>query len=104
HYPERTSALILANTAAKYVASEDYEIGESAETWQGLADVIEQLWGKDELSAVSVPSLAEDERYVKWSSRMARAVASPGVASAMFRYTFGLDVRAVLPSIQSPTL
>ncbi len=35
---------------------------------------------------------------------MARAVAPPGVASAMFRYTFGLDVRSVLDSIQAPTL
>jgi pimeloyl-ACP methyl ester carboxylesterase len=103
-YPERTSALILANTAAKYVATDDYPIGEPPDTWNGLAEVIEELWGKDELSSVSVPSLANDERYVKWSSRMARAVAPPGVASAMFRYTFGLDVRAVLPSIQCPTL
>ena len=104
HHPERTSALILANTAAKYVASEDYPIGESEGTWHGLADVIEQMWGKDELSPISVPSLATDERYIKWSSRMARAVATPAVASAMFRYTFGLDVRAILPSIQCPTL
>ena len=103
-YPERTSALILANTAAKYVASEDYPHGEPAETWNALFDTIEQLWGRDELSAVSVPSLAGDERYVKWSSRMARAVAPPGVASAMFRYTFGLDVRPILGSIRAPTL
>jgi pimeloyl-ACP methyl ester carboxylesterase/class 3 adenylate cyclase len=104
HYPERTSSLILANTAAKYVASEDYPSGEPPETWQGLLDVIEQMWGRDEMSPVSVPSLAGDERYVKWSSRMARAVATPGVAAAMFRYTFGLDVRAALGSIQCPTL
>jgi class 3 adenylate cyclase/pimeloyl-ACP methyl ester carboxylesterase len=104
HYPERTSALILANTAAKYVASEDYPQGEPPETWDGLADIIEKLWGRDELSPISVPSLADDERYVKWSSRMARAVATPGVAAALFKYTFGLDVRSVLSSIQCPTL
>jgi len=104
HYPERTAALILANTAAKYVASDDYPIGEPLETWKGLAEVIEQLWGKDELSSVSVPSLANDVRYVKWSSRMARAVATPNVASSMFQYTFGLDVRSILPMIQCPTL
>ena len=104
HYPERTSALILANTTAKYVASEDYPHGESPEIWKTLAETIEQLWGRDELSLISVPSLAGDERYIKWSSRMARAVATPRVASALFKYTFGLDVRAVLGSIQAPTL
>jgi class 3 adenylate cyclase/pimeloyl-ACP methyl ester carboxylesterase len=103
-YPERTGALILANTTAKYVASEGYPHGEPVETWNALSDTIEQLWGRDELSPISVPSLAGDERYIKWSSRMARAVAAPGVASAMFRYTFGLDVRSVLGSIQAPTL
>jgi class 3 adenylate cyclase/pimeloyl-ACP methyl ester carboxylesterase len=104
HYPERTSALILANTAAKYVASPDYPYGEPLETWHALAQTIKQYWGKDDLSPVSVPSLASDERYIKWSSRMARAVATPGVASALFEYTYGLDVRAVLSSIQAPTL
>ena len=103
-YPERTSALILANTAAKYVASDDYPYGEPQETWNALFGTIEQYWGRDELSSVSVPSLSDDPRYVKWSSRMARAVAAPGVAAAMFRYTFGLDVRPALASIQAPTL
>lgn len=36
--PERTSALILANTTAKFVASDDYPIGVPAEVAEALLD------------------------------------------------------------------
>lgn len=46
-YPERTAALVLAHTAARYVRAEDYPHGFSPETAEQLLHVVEDLWGTD---------------------------------------------------------
>jgi len=48
--PERTSALILANTTARYVAAEDYPIGVPAEVAEAVLVQVDQLWGSEALA------------------------------------------------------
>lgn len=43
--PERTSALILFNTTAKYLAADDYPIGIPRGGAQVLLGQLDQLWG-----------------------------------------------------------
>jgi class 3 adenylate cyclase len=102
--PERTSALILMHTTAKYVASDDYPIGIPAEVAEMLLDQIDQSWGTDAMAAIWVPSRAGDERLGRWWAKMERARGSPRAVKASLRAVLELDVRPVLPLIQAPTL
>jgi class 3 adenylate cyclase len=102
--PDRTSALILANTWAKFVAADDYPIGISAEVVEAILAQFDQGWGTDALLAVLLPSRAGDERFRHWYMKMQRAMASPKAAQPFWRSMLEVDVRTVLPLIQVPTL
>jgi class 3 adenylate cyclase len=102
--PDRTSALILANTWAKFVAADDYPIGISAEVVEAILAQYDQGWGTDALLAVLLPSRAGDERFRHYYMKMQRAVASPKAAQPFWRSMLEVDVRTVLPLIQVPTL
>jgi class 3 adenylate cyclase len=102
--PERTSALILANTAAKFVAADDYPIGISAEVGEAILAQFDQGWGTDALLAVLLPSRAGDERFRQWYMKMQRAVGSPKAGQSFLRAMVEVDVRTVLPLVHAPTL
>ena len=102
--PDRTSALILANTWVKYVAADDYPIGISAEVVEAILAQLDQGWGTDALLAVLLPSRAGDERFRHWYMKMQRAMASPKAVQPFWRSMLTVDVRTVLPLIQVPTL
>jgi class 3 adenylate cyclase len=102
--PDRTSALILANTAAKLVAADDYPIGIPAEVGEALLAQFDQGWGTDALLAGLLPSRVGDERFRRWFAKTQRAMASPKAAQPLLRTMLAVDVRTVLPLIQAPTL
>jgi len=102
--PERTGALILAQTTAKFVATDDYPIGVSAEVTEALLAQIDQLWGTEAAAAMVAPSRAGDARFRRWFAKMQRAGASPRAAQAFLRALVEVDVRPALPLIQAPTL
>jgi class 3 adenylate cyclase len=101
--PARTSALILANSSAKYTAADDYPIGVPAEVAEALVDQLDQLWGTEAM-VLQVPSRADDERFQRWIARAQRAVGSPRVVQAYMRAMFEVDARPILPLIHAPTL
>ena len=49
-------------------------------------------------------SAAEDERFKRWWARFERLVATPTAYRELAEVFRNLDIRAVLPSIQAPTL
>jgi class 3 adenylate cyclase len=102
--PERTSALVLVHTSAKFVAGRDYPIGVTAETLEVVVTQFDQLWGTDAMAAVLVPSRADDARFLRWFAKWQRASASPKVAQMFLRAMAEIDVRPVLPLVQAPTL
>jgi class 3 adenylate cyclase len=102
--PDRTSALILANTAAKFVAADDYPIGIPPEVGEAVLAQFDQGWGTDALLAGLLPSRAGDERFRRWFAKTQRAMASPKAAQPLLRTMLAVDVRTVLPLIQAPTL
>jgi class 3 adenylate cyclase len=102
--PERTSALILLNTTAKYLAADDYPIGIPREVAEALLDQVDQLWGTEAMAQLTVPSRADDERSRRWIARAARSAASPRAAQAFLRALFEIDARPLLPLIHAPTL
>ena len=102
--PERTSALILFNTTAKYLAADDYPIGVPREVADALLAQLDQLWGTEAMAQLMVPSRANDERFRRWLAKAARSAASPRAAQAFLRVMFEIDARPFLPLIQAPTL
>ena len=102
--PERTRALILAQTTAKLVAADDYPIGVPAEVANALLAQIDQLWGTEAAAAMVAPSRASEQRFRRWFAKMQRAGASPRAAQAFLRALMEVDVRPALPLIQAPTL
>jgi len=106
-YPERCDALVLLESAAKWVASADYLadcaaleplrklfMEEGFEHW-GDGGIMGGLWAP---SAVSVPGSLQ----VFGSAE--RICASPGMATAVLRACMQIDARAALPRISTPTL
>ena len=102
--PERTSALILAHTTARFVAADDYPIGLPAEVAEALVAQIDQLWGSEALAAMVAPSRAGDPRFRRWFAKLNRAGASPRAAQGFLRALLEVDVRPALPLVQAPTL
>jgi class 3 adenylate cyclase len=102
--PERTSALILVHTSARYVAAHDYPIGIPLEVAEALLAQIDLLWGTEALVAMMAPSRADDERFRRWFAKWLRTGASPRVVQVLLRAALEVDVRPLLPLIQAPTL
>jgi class 3 adenylate cyclase len=102
--PERTSALILAHTTARFVAADDYPIGLPATDAEALVAEVDRLWGSEDLAALVAPSRAGDQRFRRWFAKLNRAGASPRAAQAFLRALLEVDVRPALPLVQAPTL
>jgi hypothetical protein len=102
--PERTSAVVLVNTTARYLAADDYPIGISREVAEADVAKLEQAWGTEALVPMFVPSRAGDPRFCRWLAKLQRTIASPGAMEAYLRALFELDARPLLPLVQAPTL
>jgi class 3 adenylate cyclase len=102
--PDRTTALILSHTTAKYAAADDYPIGVAPEVAEAMVAQFDQLWGTDVVVEMVFPSRAGDARFRRWFAKMQRAGASPRAAQAFMRAWLEVDVRPILPLIQAPTL
>jgi class 3 adenylate cyclase len=102
--PERTSALIVANASARYVAADDYPIGVPPEVAEATIARVEETWGTAATVADAIPSRAGDERFRQWIAKVQRSIASPRTVHTSLRALFDVDVRHLLPLIQAPTL
>jgi pimeloyl-ACP methyl ester carboxylesterase len=102
--PERTSALVLANATARYLAADDYPIGVPTEVAEAVLAQLDQLWGTEAMVTMQAPSRAGDPRFRRWLARFQRTIASPRAVQAFLRASFEMDASSILPSIQAPTL
>ena len=104
-HPDRVPALVLTNTYARWRRADDYPIGMPDETWEKLLDRYEQNWGvSGEILGLTAPSVASDPAFTSWFVRYMRAGMPRGAAAAMYRFVTNMDVRAILATIQVPTL
>jgi class 3 adenylate cyclase len=103
-HPDRTSSLILGNSAARLSWAPNYPIGMPAEQQEMLIRLVEQTWGTAEFAASNNPSLAQDPSIQPEVARYMRLAASPATAAAVIRMLLQLDIRPILPSIRVPTL
>ena len=102
--PERTLALVLANTTARFLRDEDYPWGISEADIENAVSFLEDAWGTESLGGWADPDLSGDMDFVRWQAKSQRAALSPKAAAEYLRWVQRTDVRQVLSSIRSPTL
>ena len=107
-YPERVQALILFGAYARGAWAPDYPIGQKEDDFLAVREDVEERWGTVELAQdwidAQVPSLSHDSKYVEWFAKALRHGASPAAAVAFEDVLYAIDVRAILGSVQAPTL
>ncbi len=103
-YPERTRALVLYAAPAAFAPSAEYPWAPDDEGYAAMLSLIDTLWGQGQFLARLAPSLADDERTLRWCARMERMGASPGAAMALVRMNRDIDVSHVLSAVRVPTL
>jgi hypothetical protein len=67
--PERTVALVLANTSARILRSDDYPVGARPQRIEEVGSRIERTWGTEEQAEMQVPSRASDPQFRRWFAR-----------------------------------
>ena len=97
-YPERTRSLILVDPQVTYLPTEETPWMPSLGRWQQQIQAVRDTWGT--LDWWDSPQGPERE----WFSRYARASVTPGGLAAELSSYLHTDIRAVLPTIQVPTL
>jgi class 3 adenylate cyclase len=103
-YPERSRALILANSFARATATDDYPWARSSEEWEQNAASISERWGTGHLLDRFAPSALHDPRVQEWWPRFQRLAVSPSGIRSLLLMNAEIDVRDVLASVNVPTL
>jgi pimeloyl-ACP methyl ester carboxylesterase len=103
-YPDRTRALVLANSFARATAADDYPWAESPEEWQEHAASTSENWGSGQWLDRFAPSAVHDPRVQEWWPRFQRLAVSPNAIRTLLLMNAEIDVRNVLTSVNVPTL
>ena len=103
-HPDRTAALVLINTSARFVEANDYPVGHPPELARSLVELVKENWGTPRMSAILYPERADDDHFREWYAKYGRSAAPPRVMAEHMEKALAIDVREALPSIQAPTL
>jgi class 3 adenylate cyclase len=107
-FPERTSGLVILNTSVRGLWAPDYPWAWTEEEWDEYMAKIGNAWGTlehaEEHLRFLAPNHPADAATVARFARYFRSAGSPGSIMALDRRARDSDVRAVLPTIQVPTL
>jgi class 3 adenylate cyclase len=103
-HPERTRALVLYNTTARFRWAEDYPDGASDKLMERWLTTLRPTWGTGYTLDLRAPSLAGDARVRRWLARGERLVGTPDEMDWRRRAALEVDLRAILPTVGVPTL
>jgi pimeloyl-ACP methyl ester carboxylesterase len=103
-YPQKTTGLVMIGSYARRLRDADYPWGPTREERDAYCAEIRHHWGGPVGIEDRAPSLAADTEFRDWWATYLRMGVSPGAAEALTRMNADIDVRPILPSIQSPTL
>jgi pimeloyl-ACP methyl ester carboxylesterase len=107
-YPERTEALVLGDTFARFRHAADYPDGLDEEAAEHKARQLYDFWGREDRP---IPTDRErwggrfEPSFLVWRARFERLSLSPGALEMMYPVCdLDADLRSVLGSIRVPTL
>jgi class 3 adenylate cyclase len=103
-YPQRTAAIVIWNSFARFLEAPDYPFGRSSTFVEVAPDKYSREWGSGSFASYFVPSAAGDQRFHDWWTRFERLAMSPGAAVDAVRWVMHIDARDILPAVRVPTL
>src|SRR5438045_6755457 len=105
-YPERTAALVLQGSTARFTWAPGYEFGMVGDALDKFCRAWAARWGTPETLTIPffVPSQEGDDAYLRWMNRFERLSSTPANLLAMMALNAQIDVRHVLPAISTSTL
>jgi pimeloyl-ACP methyl ester carboxylesterase len=103
-FPERTHGLVLCGTSARGSWAPDYPWGPKPEEIEQLIEHMRDNWGQPLELDEAAPSMTDDEAAREWWGAYIRSAASPKTAALITRLNSQIDIRDILPTINSPTL
>jgi class 3 adenylate cyclase/pimeloyl-ACP methyl ester carboxylesterase len=104
-YPERVRRLVLYGTAARFSCDPpSHPWGFTKPEIDLQLQEIDEKWGEGALIDLFAGSIADVDGVREWWGRSQRSGASPTMAKLVWQALMELDVREVLPSVETPTL
>jgi class 3 adenylate cyclase len=103
-HPERATSLILYEAMARMSWAPDYDWALRREQREQRDAHLTDSWGDGSRIFALAPTMSENPRLREWFAKLERLAASPGTAAKLTMMNADVDVRAVLPSINVPTL
>jgi len=103
-HPELTSALVLYGGMARSTWAPDYPWATPADALIESSEAMAPYLYGGAVVEIIAPSLADDPLARALFARLQRYAASPAMLQQMFAMFLDIDVRAVLPTIDVPTL
>ena len=103
-YPDQVAGLVLLGTFARMVETDGFPHGISDEQLDRWGSVVRRDWGGSVALDVWAPSRVGDREFERWWARLLRQGTSPAGAIALMDLYREMDVRAILPAIDVPTL
>ena len=98
-YPERSRALVLCGSFAKFVSW--FPTDEAFDQFLGY---VEQAWGSGASLPFFAPSFADDQATQQWWGRFERLGASPAGVTALMKMNRQIDISDIVSTIRVPTL
>jgi pimeloyl-ACP methyl ester carboxylesterase len=107
-YPERTAALVSLAPTGLGRADAEQPWAFTDEDWEKDLAAVANGWGTfafaEDWAAAVWPGLERDQEWVRHYANSMRRSVSPGDALVFMRGDAETDVRAILPTVRSPTL
>lgn len=103
-HPDRTQALVLADTYARRRRAPDYPAGMPEDVAERYIEFVTGAWGSGEAARLGAPSEVHHPGFIARRGRLERLAMSRGEFAAIYPPTYDLDVRPVLGTIRVPTL
>ncbi len=103
-WPERFRSLALFGGAARLLRASDFPAGLDPEAFDAHLHAIRATWPETDLLRREAPSAANEADIRAWYATYLRAAASPGNAELALSSLGHADVRALLSSVELPTL
>ncbi|HET7120218.1 MAG TPA: adenylate/guanylate cyclase domain-containing protein [Solirubrobacterales bacterium] len=103
-HPEMVRSLVLYGTYARMLEAPDFPHGIPEAQLDAWQEVVRREWGSPVGVSLWAPSREGDAEFERWWGRLLRQGTSPAGAIELTDLYRQIDIRAVLPAIDVPTL
>lgn len=103
-YPQLTRALVLYGGMARSTWAPDYPWAAPADALLEASNEMAPYLYEGAIVEIMSPSLADVPLARQLYAKLQRYAATPGMLEQLFRMFLDIDVRAVLPTVDTPTL